>query len=395
MLTPDYYLSMAEPAERIAELLHNEILKQIVRRVSIRLGRGDDYVLTAIDKWQLETLQQSGYLREDLIKEIAKYTKLQRAEIRNAFEDAEIRSLTYDDALYAQVGIGAADVRSPVYMRIMERNYNATMGLWDNFTKTTADAVQRMFIEQCDNAYHLVTSGAEGYTKAYTDAIDSIIKDGAIVTYPTGHTDTIETATLRCIRTGVAQTTAQITLARQKEEGYDLVLTSAHLGARPSHEVWQGKVFHIDWDTVDFYRQRQKDEPLPIPKTESKYPDFVTETRYGYVDGLCGANCRHSFSPYFEGISTNPFEQIDTEDNAKAYNLTQEQRSRERAIRELKRRKIALNEAKNNCSGEAAEIIQKKFDKVSEKLNKANKDYISFCQDNDLRPLPERLRIAR
>lgn len=62
----------------------------------------------------------------------------------------------------------------------------------------------------------------------------------------------------------------------------DLVEVTAHLGARPSHEAWQGKIYKLHGST-------------------DKYPNFYEVCRYGEADGICGVNCRHSFYPYFEG----------------------------------------------------------------------------------------------
>jgi hypothetical protein len=98
-----------------------------------------------------------------------------------------------------------------------------------------------------------------GYGQAYADAINDIVEKGVEVKYtkynPDGsirsvHTDTIETATLRCIRTGVSQATAQITAARMREMGVNLVLVSSHNGARPEHAEWQGKVYSINWEKI-------------------------------------------------------------------------------------------------------------------------------------------------
>ena len=63
--------------------------------------------------------------------------------------------------------------------------------------------------------------------------------------------DSIETATLRAVRTGISQMTAQIQLARAKEMGVNLVIVSSHLGARPSHEEWQGKIYSVDWNSLN------------------------------------------------------------------------------------------------------------------------------------------------
>ena len=47
----------------------------------IRLNRGEEYLLTSRDKWQIEVLQEAGYLLEDIQKEIEKRTGEQAKEI--------------------------------------------------------------------------------------------------------------------------------------------------------------------------------------------------------------------------------------------------------------------------------------------------------------------------
>ena len=252
MLDPNYLLHVSEGAEEIAEKLHGDIVNRIINRIMLRIGRGEDYLLTAQDKWQLENLQQAGYLLEDIQNEIAKATKLQQTEIAEAMEDAGVRALDYDDEIYRSVGLSPTPLtQSPELIRLMQRNYDATLGEWTNFTRTMADEAQRLFINQLDMAYTLVSTGALSYTQAVKEVLNNIVSDGVVVTYPSGHTDTIETATLRAVRTGVSQMTAQIQLARAKEVGVNLCIVSSHLGARPSHAEWQGKVYSIDWDEIN------------------------------------------------------------------------------------------------------------------------------------------------
>ena len=62
MLSPDYLLHISEGGEELAEKLHTEIIRKMVYRIMLRIGRGEDYLLTATDKWQIQTLQESGYL---------------------------------------------------------------------------------------------------------------------------------------------------------------------------------------------------------------------------------------------------------------------------------------------------------------------------------------------
>ena len=97
MLSPDDLLHISEGAEEIAEKLHSDIVRRIVNRIMLRIGRGEDYLLTATDKWQIENLQSAGYLLEDIQQDIAKATKLQQTEIAEAMEDAGVKALDYDD----------------------------------------------------------------------------------------------------------------------------------------------------------------------------------------------------------------------------------------------------------------------------------------------------------
>lgn len=251
MLSPDELLHISEGAEEIAEKLHNDIIKRIIDRIMLRIGRGEDYLLTATDKWQIENLQQAGYLLEDIQKDIAKATKLQQTEIAEAMEDAGVKALDYDDKIYQAAGLSPTPLtQSPELIRLMQRNYEATMGEWSNFTRTMANEAQRLFIGQLDKAYTLVATGALSYTAAVKEVINTITFDGVKVIYPTGHSDTLETATLRAVRTGISQMSAQIQLARAKEMGVDLCIVSSHLGARPSHAEWQGKIYSVDWSSL-------------------------------------------------------------------------------------------------------------------------------------------------
>ena len=112
--------------------------------------------------------------------------------------------------------------------------------------------------------------------------------------------------------------------------GCELVETSSHAGARPSHAEWQGKVFCIKGH-------------------HKRYGDFYRETGYGTGAGLCGWNCYHSFYPYFEGLSTPSFSHDPSKDagrsNDEDYERQQKQRYYERKIREAKKECSTLDAA--------------------------------------------------
>ena len=265
MLSPDYLLRVSEGAEEIAEELHADIMNRVIERIMTRIGRGDGYLLTAQDKWQLQVLTDAGYLLEDIQKEIARRVGIMQTEIAEAMEDAGVKAVEYDDAVYQAAGLSTKPLQqSPALIRIMQRNYEATLGEWVNFTGTTAGAAQQSFIKACDKAYQLTMSGTVSYSQAVKEALDTLVADGVTVTYPSGHTDTIETATMRAVRAGISQASGQITDARMEEMGWDIILTSSHLGARPgdgaedfrNHAWWQGK----------FYSKSGKDRKVRIRK---------------------------------------------------------------------------------------------------------------------------------
>ncbi len=380
MLTPEYLQLIGEGAEEIASQLHTDIINAIVGRITRRLGRGDDYILTPTDKWQIEVLQDAGLLREDIEKEIAKRTKLQLKEIRRAFEDAGVTSVEYDDKIYRAAGLSPQPLQqSPHLIRLMQRAYEATQGEWRNYTRTTADEAQKLFIEQCDRAYNLVSTGAMSYTEAVKNAVESIAADGVTITYPSGHTDTIETATLRAVRTGVSQATAAITDARMDEMNWDIILVSSHLGARvtaaenyTNHSWWQGK----------FYSKSGKDP---------RFPPFSV-CGMGNVQGIHGANCRHHHMPG-DG-ENNPFEQYDSEENRKQFELDQHQRTLERRIRKTKREVMAAKTAMKNGDDATKAEMQKLYERKAALLQKQNKAYNDFCKENGLKKLGDRVRVA-
>ena len=375
MLTSDYLLHCTEGAEHISSQLHAQLMRQIIARIQARASKGKDYILTASDKWRIQTLQDSGYLLSDIQKDIARYTGYQEKEIKEAMLDAGVEAMEYDDRIYKRAGLKPSEM-SPHMERLMERNYRRTIGEWQNFTGTTANATQQTFINTMDELYRNVATGGMGYIQAYVEAIDKVANEGVVIYYPTGHKDTVETATLRCVRTGISQTTAEISLERMQEMGCDLVLVSSHQGARPEHEAWQGQVYSLSGLDI-------------------RYENFYLATDYGSVTGLCGANCRHSFGPYFEGMD-NPFERYDDAENKQLYEDTQKQRAMERSIRKDRRTEQALkfameNEKDPEAKSQLSEEYTKKHDRVRMKLDKYN----DFCKEKNFRPLPERMRIAR
>lgn len=383
MLTPQQILEIIDTLYPHIDALNAYITKDLIKRIMARLGRGELY-LTGTDDWQLKVYQSAGGHLETVQREIAAWTKVTDAEIRRIFEDAGIKALAYDSAFYVSQGLDPFNLgQSEGMIKLLEDTYQRTAGTIQNFTRTTAQASQQRLISVLDTAHFKVSSGAVSYTQAVQEAVADIVNTQTKVRYPTGHVDTIETAVLRAVRTGVAQASGNMAVQGMKERNWDIVLVSAHLGARygdggenpGNHFWWQGK----------FYSLKGKTPDLPL---------FEECTGYGTGEGLCGWNCRHSFGP--GDRHHNPYENFDAEENKKAYDLSQKQRAQESRIRRTKAKLVGLREAIDTATDEAAKAtLEDEYTKTAKLLEKQNLGYNKFCDDNNLKRLADRIQIAQ
>lgn len=141
-------------------------------------------------------------------------------------------------------------------------------------------------------------------------------------------------------------------LARMEEMDCEFVEVTAHEGARPTHAVWQGRVYHRGGAVV---------------QDGERYEDFETATGYGTGPGLCGWNCRHNFYPFYPGISVRNYTderlaELDARNIPYGgglytrYEITQMQRALERRVRKYKRRYLAETAAGVDASQSAAKL---------------------------------------
>ena len=141
-------------------------------------------------------------------------------------------------------------------------------------------------------------------------------------------------------------------LARMEEMDCEFVEVTAHEGARPTHAVWQGRVYHRGGAVV---------------QDGERYEDFEAATGYGTGPGLCGWNCRHNFYPFYPGISVRNYTderlaELDARNIPYGgglytrYEITQMQRALERRVRKYKRRYLAETAAGVDAGQSAAKL---------------------------------------
>lgn len=344
MLTADYLDALPGPILALYREYEDSVIHDIARRIS-RMGK-----VTGASAWQVQRLSESGALYESILTRLAELTGKSERELAVLFRHAGVKAMAFDDAIYRAAGLNPLPLNlSPAMTEVLRAGLAKTNGIMRNLTQTTAISGQRAFEHAADLAYMQISSGAFDYNTAIRSAVRKTAEEGlTVINYASGRKDQLDVAMRRTVLTGVNQTVGILQERRADEMGVDLVQTSAHIGARPEHEIWQGRIFSRSG-------------------THPKYPDFVAETGYGTVTGIYGANCRHSAYPFFEGISENAYNQATLDAYAdktvtwrgkpiSVYDATQEQRSIERRIRHWKRQAGAMEAAGQDAGYELGKV---------------------------------------
>ena len=348
MLPPSYLDAMPDAFVQLAQQVEDEILQDVARRIG-KMG-----TLTETAAWQLWRYQQTEAVRENVVKLLAKYSGKSEATIRRLLKEAATEAMEREDAIYYHYNLEPTPFEeSAALNNLLNAGARQTCGTWRNLTATTANTVSGAFERTLDVAWGKVATGAFDYKTAVKQAVDSLADEMPEITYPSGHTDSLEVAARRAVLTGVNQTAGKLQEARMDEMNVEFVETSAHGGARPSHAEWQGRRFHRG-GAVDYLGKH--------------YPDFEQATGYGTGAGLCGWNCRHTFFAVFPELGDPPTwtEESLQELNARnieyngklytQYEVNQMQRARERNVRKWKKRYLAESAAGSDTTDSAVRL---------------------------------------
>ena len=348
MLPPSYLDAMPDAFVQLAQQVEDEILQDVARRIG-KMG-----TLTETADWQLWRYQQTEAVRENVVKLLAKYSGKSEATIRRLLKEAATEAMEREDAIYYHYNLEPTPFEeSAALNNLLNAGARQTCGTWRNLTATTANTVSGAFERTLDVAWGKVATGAFDYKTAVKQAVDSLADEMPEITYPSGHTDSLEVAARRAVLTGANQTAGKLQEARMDEMNVEFVETSAHGGARPSHAEWQGRRFHRG-GAVDYLGKH--------------YPDFEQATGYGTGAGLCGWNCRHTFFAVFPELGDPPTwtEESLQELNARnieyngklytQYEVNQMQRARERNVRKWKKRYLAESAAGSDTTDSAVRL---------------------------------------
>ena len=323
MLSPRYLDGLSDEITEIYSQLETDILQDMARRIA-RLGK-----ITDMTKWQAQMLAEAGGLKKNIGRILAKYDKAIVRQIKDTFTEALETNARNDNKIFKEAT--GRTISAPNAQAMLSTIQKCHSDL-SRLTLTTAATSQTQFVREANRVYMNVQSGAFDYDTAMKDAADELAKRGiTTVQYENGRpvTRSIESAVRMNILTSINQTAANQTLSNAEELGVDKFEVTAHIGARPEHEEWQGKI----------YTKQQ----------------LYTVCELGSVTGLCGINCKHSFYPYFEGMEEH-YTQDDLDEMASEkvnfngqemtrYEGEQKLRGIERNIRHYKREALTQEAA--------------------------------------------------
>ena len=370
-LTPKQLQNIPENIVQLYRDLEEFIIDDIARRIA-KTGQ-----LTETAKWQLERAKDLSM--DDIEKEIQRVLGLANKDIENTFKQSALTSIQAENKIYEEAVKKQIKIKGNSNLeKLLEAAIKQTKGELKNISQSLGFAqiingkivykdIAKFYQDSVDLALAQVNSGVFDSNSAIRQAIKKLADSGLrTVDYENGWSNRVDVAVRRAVVTGSNQMCHKMTELTMKELECEFVETTAHAGARPDHQEWQGQVF--------CYRGKS-----------DKYPDFVEKTRYGYGDGLGGYNCRHSFYPFFPGISKRAYSEehlnnIDPEPfeyDGKTYTYyeaLQHQRKLETNIRKKKRELITYNAAG----------LKDYFNNSSILLNRLKSEYKSFSNAGDL-----------
>ena len=385
--------------------MEKDVLQDIARRVR-KTGR-----LTETAEIMARNMHEQGFSTAKIYSEVMKLLKADPAYMKEVAENTkaykqmvteEIRQTVKNakaagDKLVAEAGtmaynndlsmweLAGQDLSKPNQLTQIINSFRKDLnGQLKNITRTTGfkntalgtTGVKQAYQRALDTSLLEVSTGSFSFDEACNKVVREMAQSGLrSIDYASGRSYQLDTSARMCVRTSMNQMAGRITEANCKSSGVDLVIVSQHEGARPEHADVENQVFSMSGKS-DKYPDFS--DPLPCDGGEG--------AGYGDAAGICGVNCRHTFYPFFEGISEIPeplpeYEPVEVDGKEyDYYKATQEQRAMEREIRALKREEYVAT----------AEDRQE----VDRKIRAKTSEYHRFSEEVGIRPKDNRLRVV-
>jgi hypothetical protein len=330
MFTPTEIEALPSAMEQLYRSLQLNIMSDLTERLK---ANGEE--ITSAADWQINRLYELGVSKDEIDSLIQSTLDVSDDEIDRIYDEVVKSGYARNEELYTGKGkeyIPYAENKQ--LQQLVKAVKNQTKSEYKNITGSLGFAVRNadntlsftpladFYQRTLDNGLMQVASGAVDYNTVLKRAIKAMTDSGLrTVDYASGWSNRVDVAVCRALMTGFNQVVAKVNEDNAEQLGTEYFEVSYHRGARPTHQVWQGRVY-------------------------SK-KELETVCGLGTVTGLCGANCYHSYSPFIKGVdkptySDEELDRMNEEENAPkeyngrqytAYEAQQRQRRLETAIR--------------------------------------------------------------
>ena len=320
--------------------LEDRIMQDIVRRINMA-GK-----ITSTADWQINRLKVLGYSSEDIEASLKETLNATYPEMFELYDKVINWEYVRNKDVYEQINAEYIPYDENEQLKqITEGIKRQTRDELDNITQSlgfyldygdgrrVVTPLAQVYQGFLDAACMDIVSGAFDYNSVLRRVVTQLTNSGLRqIDYASGRANRIDVAARRTIMTGISQITGKITDYNAEKLGADHFEVAWHSGARPTHAVWQGKVWTRE--------------------------QLVNVCGLGSATGLLGINCYHEYYPFFPGISERNWtdewlEEKKRQENTpktfggKEYTLyeaKQQQRKMETAMR-AQREKVKLLEA--------------------------------------------------
>lgn len=321
------------PFEKTMSDLEMRIMADVVR--SIRVNGFS----TAKADGQIRRMIQLGESEENIKKWIREALEITDEELEKIFSDVVYEQYYGYKRIYDTFGVKQIPFSRNIELQALLAAVKAqARSEFKNITNSMGFALHNpgtgsiynsplteFYRDTLDGAVMDIVSGSVSYDVALSRAINAMTNSGLrTIYYDTGHSNRVEVAVRRAVMTGFRQVQGKINEQVAKDLGTDYFEVSYHIGARPEHQVWQGRVY--------------------------SYAQLQSVCGLGSVTGLHGANCYHDYNPFIPGVSVRNYtdqqleEMMEEENTPKkyldkeytAYQALQKQRQMERNMRKTR-----------------------------------------------------------
>lgn len=359
--------------------LEERILQDIARRIK-KVGE-----ITSTADWQINRLRILGYSSEDIEREIKKTLDASYPEMFELYDKVIDWEYVRNKDIYEQINAEfipyeenrqLQQITDAIIQQCLEdlENVTKSLGFYLDYNgRKILTPLSQVYTNYLDNACFDVVTGAFDCGSVLRRVVTQLTNSGLRkIEYGSGYASRVEVAARRAVMTGVANLTREIADYNAKKLGTEYFEVEWHAGARPAHSVWQGRV----WTKEQLY----------------------SVCGLGTVTGLLGANCYHTYYPFFPGISERNWSDDWLEEQNRKESKPKEFQGKEYTLYEAKQRQRQMETAMR-AQREKVQMLQDSgADRQEVMLQKAKyqgqlNEYAVFSRKMGLKEERERIYI--